>query len=78
VTDLDAAMPESLFVLDPDDATPHLVRSLADGESGAAIAFNPVDGRLYHASGSRLEALDVGGLTATEVASCAGSLSEPS
>ena len=43
--------PESLFTLNSTDATPTLVGALGNGGFGENIAFNPVDGLIYHASG---------------------------
>ena len=43
--------PESLFTLDTTDATPTLVGALGNGDDGETIAFNPVDGLIYHTSG---------------------------
>ncbi len=71
-----AAMPEALFVLDPTDATPSFVLSLADGEFGEAIAFAP-DGLLYHASGAdTFEAIDLDGPTVTDVGTCGDTIEE--
>ena len=42
---------ETLFTLSLTDATPTLVLSLDQGFDGEAIAFNPNDGLIYHASG---------------------------
>ncbi len=67
-----ANTPESLFVLSQDDATSSFVLSLADGSGGEAIAFNPSDGLLYHASGGlAFESIDLSGPTVARVATCA-------
>jgi hypothetical protein len=46
--------PHSLFMLSTTDATPTLVCPLV-GSNGEALAFNPVDGLLYRASGGIVE-----------------------
>jgi hypothetical protein len=53
VTDDDAIAisDKSLFTLNPTDATPTCVLTLGSGDRGEAIAFNPMQGFLYHASG---------------------------
>ncbi|MBI4638975.1 MAG: hypothetical protein HY727_21770 [Candidatus Rokubacteria bacterium] len=51
VTGDGASTPETLFTLSTTDATPTLFASLGRGDDGETIAFNPDDGRLYHASG---------------------------
>jgi hypothetical protein len=43
--------PETLFVIDQTNATSTLKVVLGAGSDGEAIAFNPVDGLMYHASG---------------------------
>lgn len=45
------AVPESLFILNPSNASATLVLQLGNGSDGETIAFNPDDGLLYHASG---------------------------
>ncbi len=75
ITGRGAQAPESLFALSQVDATPSFVISLADDVGGEAIAFNPEDGLLYHASGDlRLEAIDLAGPTATPIATCTDSV----
>jgi hypothetical protein len=44
--------PEQLFTLNTTTAEATLVQPLGNGGFGEAIAFNPNDGRIYHASGS--------------------------
>jgi hypothetical protein len=43
--------PETLFTVNTNDASLSFVRSLGNGTDGESIAFNPVDGFLYHMSG---------------------------
>ncbi len=69
VTGRGASTPESLFVLSQSDATPSFVLSLTDDVGGEALAFNPADGLLYHASAS-FESIDPGDLTVTRIATC--------
>jgi hypothetical protein len=54
LTDDDAfsLIPESLYRLDQSDATPTLFRTLGNGGSGEALAFNATDGLMYHLSGT--------------------------
>jgi uncharacterized protein YhjY with autotransporter beta-barrel domain len=48
----DGATPaESLFSIDPSSAMGTLLGGLGNGNDGEVIAFNPVDGQLYHFSG---------------------------
>lgn len=51
VTGDGAATPESLFVINQSDATSTFFMALGNGDDGEAIAYNPNDGLLYHASG---------------------------
>ena len=51
VTGDGGGIPESLFTLSTIDASSTLVRELGAGSDGEALAFNPDDGLLYHASG---------------------------
>ena len=44
-------MPETLFTISTSDATITFVQTLGAGDDGEALAFNPDDGFLYHASG---------------------------
>lgn len=43
--------PESLFTLSKVNATPTLFMALGNGDDGESIAFNPVNGLMYHGSG---------------------------
>lgn len=45
--------PETLFTLSTTDASTTFLATLGNGDDGEVIAFNPVDGLLYHASGLR-------------------------
>jgi len=47
-----AAMPETLFTVDLNDASLTPFQMLGNGDSGEAIAFNPNDGLMYHMSGT--------------------------
>jgi len=47
----DAVSPEWLFTIDLGDATLTPVMALGDGTDGESIAFHPLDGSIYHASG---------------------------
>ena len=51
VTGESSASPESLFEIDPGDATTALLAQLGNGSLGETVAFDPIDDRLYHASG---------------------------
>ncbi len=55
VTGDHADTPETLFTLSLTDATPTFVLALDQGFDGEAIAFNPQDGLIYHASGFSCE-----------------------
>jgi exosortase sorting signal-containing protein len=44
--------PETLFRLSKTNGLPTFVQTLGNGDDGEAIAFNPQDGLLYHASGT--------------------------
>ncbi len=71
ITGLSAATPESLFVLSQTDAIPSFVLSLADGDGGEVIAFNPEDGLLYHGTGGfAFRSVDLSGPVVTPIASC--------
>lgn len=76
VTGDGAAIPEALYTLSLTDATATFVTSLGNGGDGEAIAFNPDDGFLYHASGvddgvnpdTRIfERIDLNSLTVTNI-----------
>jgi hypothetical protein len=49
--DGDIGDPETLFAIDPGDASTAFLMSLGNGDDGETIGFNPDDGLLYHASG---------------------------
>src|SRR6266850_2092986 len=51
VTGDGASIPESLFLLNPTNASAIFVMALGNGSEGEAIGYNPDDGLLYHASG---------------------------
>ncbi len=51
VTGDGAATPESLFLIDSGDASASFLMTLGNGDDGEAIAWNPDDDLLYHASG---------------------------
>lgn len=51
VTGDGAGTPESLFILDQNDASATFLMQLGNGDDGETIAFNPADALLYHASG---------------------------
>jgi hypothetical protein len=51
VTGDGALNPEALFIIDTGDASTLLLMPLGNGDDGEAIAFNPIDGMLYHLSG---------------------------
>jgi hypothetical protein len=74
VTGDGAAVPESLFSLNPATGSPTLLRALGNGTGGEAIAFNPADGLLYHASGCPIcggvtlfESINPGSLAVTNI-----------
>jgi len=67
--------PEWLFTVNTDDATLTPVMGLGDGTDGESIAFHPLDGQIYHASGVGVpdvdrvfERVDVVAGTVTDVA----------
>ena len=43
--------PESLFEIDKGDASIQFIMTLGIGSDGESLAFNPMDGKLYHGSG---------------------------
>jgi len=45
-------IPEALYTIDPSTGQSSFVAELGAGSDGEALAFNPDDGLLYHASGS--------------------------
>jgi hypothetical protein len=51
VTGDGAVQPETLYYLDKTNASSTFLMSLGNGADGEAIAYNPTDGLLYHASG---------------------------
>ena len=51
VTGDGATTPESLFALNTANASATFLMSLGQGQDGETIAFNPVNGLVYHASG---------------------------
>ena len=51
VTGDGATTPESLFALNMANASATFLMSLGHGQDGETIAFNPVNGLIYHASG---------------------------
>lgn len=57
-------MPESLFILSQTDASESLALGLGAGNGGETIAFDPVGGLMYHASGvstsARFESIGLG------------------
>ena len=66
--------PEWLFAMDTGDASLTPFMALGDGTDGESIAFSPLDGRIYHASGVGtpdvdrvFERIDVGARTVTDV-----------
>ena len=67
----DGASPaETLYTLNTSDGTPTLVTALGNGDDGETIAFNPMDGLLYHASGILVhifETVDPNTLAVTDV-----------
>jgi len=75
--------PEWLFTIDPGDASLTPVMALGDGTDGESIAFHPLDGRIYHASGVGVhdvdrvfEQIDVVAGTVTDVPLCGAPYSE--
>lgn len=44
-------VPETLYTLNKTTAAPTIFQTLGNGSDGEAIAFNPADGLMYHASG---------------------------
>lgn len=67
-----ANTPSTLFSLNLNDALPTHLLSLGRGDFGEAIGFNPLDGRMYHASGFSLnnrifESIDLTQLTTIDI-----------
>ena len=65
-----AEQSETLFTLDKSNAMPTFVVELGRGDDGEAIAFNPDDGRMYHASGLSdpiFESIDLQSLTTIDI-----------
>ncbi len=78
VTGDGADTPETLFTFSLADATATLFLALGNGDDGEAIAFNPLDGLMYHASGHDsacededfglcFESIDLSGMTITDI-----------
>jgi hypothetical protein len=74
VTGDGAASPETLFTLSTINAARTALRTLGRGGPGEALAFNPDDGLLYHASGNAsalddgiFETIDPRSLTTTDI-----------
>ncbi len=62
--------PEALYQLSTADGSSTRIRSLGNGDSGEALAFNPDDGLLYHASGGNtvvFESIDPQTLDVTDI-----------
>lgn len=83
VTSESATDPESLYEIDPTDATSKHVLTLGIGDEGEAIAYRPVDGLLYHASGfgqqgtaEFLETIDLDTLEITNIELSGGDYQE--
>jgi len=51
VTGDGAVNPEALYIIDTGNASTFLFMPLGNGDAGEAIAFNSIDGMLYHLSG---------------------------
>lgn len=49
--DGDGTNPEALYTINTTTSAPTLVMALGNGDDGEAIAFNPLDGLIYHFSG---------------------------
>jgi hypothetical protein len=75
VTGDGASVPETLYKLDQTNATSTPVSSLGNGNDGEVIAYNPVDGQMYHWSGTGfgagadqvMERIDLGSLNVTNI-----------
>jgi len=71
VTGNGGSTPESLFSIDPTDATATFLVALGAGSDGESIAFNHSDGFMYHMSGrdtdSALERIDLNTLAVTDI-----------
>jgi hypothetical protein len=66
VSGIAATPPNTLFILSTADATPESLVALRV-LGGHAIAFNPGDGRIYHATGGTFECVDLDALTTTAI-----------
>jgi hypothetical protein len=66
VTGVGTVPPATLYTIDMTTAAPESVLALSNA-GGHAIAFNPVDGLFYHATGGTLEKVDVDLSTITPV-----------
>jgi hypothetical protein len=53
VTGDGASTPHTLYSLSQSNASATFLMTLGNGDDGEAIGFDPLDGRLYHASGAR-------------------------
>ena len=71
VTGDGAAVPETLYTIDPTTAVPTLVTALGNGDDGEEIAYNPATGLLFHTSGigsgKILETIDPSSLAITPI-----------
>jgi len=73
VTNDNADVPSTLYTVDLGTGVFTFVMTLGNGLDGETIAFNPDDGKLYHASGMGIaaekvfEAIDLNGLTVTNI-----------
>ena len=47
-----AVTPETLFAINPSDASMVAIVPLGNGDDGEMLGFNPIDGLLYHGSGN--------------------------
>ena len=68
-TSTDTLSPSTLYMLNTTDATPTLFLTLGNGlRGGESIAYNPVDGLLYHAPVTVFESIDLSTLAINPIA----------
>lgn len=73
VTGEGGSTPETLFTIDTATGAASMFMALGNGTDGESLGFNPLDGRLYHASGHIgaaevvFESIDIGTMMITDI-----------